>query len=654
MSFNIMSAFRNLRVGAKLGVGFGIVLLLTALITFVASSALHGVTDRVGKADDVNRMVKFLLEARQQEKNFVIRGEQKYADGVKEKVDSLIAQGKETKDRFADQYNKDEMDKVITAVNAYYAAFIGYVDTTRQRDTTAQAMEESARTVQTLMNKVRGEQKTEAMQLIRSGASAERLEDKIAKADDANRMLKWMLEIRRNEKNYMLRDDEKYVTSNDQLLSEMKSLMRALKSRYTNPNHQEMADKVMAALVDYSRNFNQYVEENKTAGIEMVNMLDNARAALDIAATTRKDQKAKLEAEIAAADTQLLTFSAIAVLLGIIAAYFITRIIVGPLTASVTTLNRLADGDLTVEVESHSKDEIGQLMSAMKHMATSLREIMTNIMGGTNQLATAAEELAAVTEDTSSGVNELMAETEQVATAMNEMSATVSEVSSNASLAASSTEEGRKVAADGRAIVMQTIDAINTLADNVTRSTEVINNLKQESNNIGTVLDVISGIAEQTNLLALNAAIEAARAGEQGRGFAVVADEVRTLAQRTQQSTDEIQSMITSLQNGANEAVGVMNTSQEQTHHTVAQAGQAGQALDEIMHLVEQIADMTTQIASAAEEQSATSGAVSESMNNISQVTERSAAGANQLAASSSELAQLGEHLRDQVARFKV
>ena len=293
-------------------------------------------------------------------------------------------------------------------------------------------------------------------------------------------------------------------------------------------------------------------------------------------------------------------------------------------------------------------------MSAMKHMATSLREIMTNIMGGTNQLATAAEELAAVTEDTSSGVNELMAETEQVATAMNEMSATVSEVSSNASLAASSTEEGRKVAADGRAIVMQTIDAINTLADNVTRSTEVINNLKQESNNIGTVLDVISGIAEQTNLLALNAAIEAARAGEQGRGFAVVADEVRTLAQRTQQSTDEIQSMITSLQNGANEAVGVMNTSQEQTHHTVAQAGQAGQALDEIMHLVEQIADMTTQIASAAEEQSATSGAVSESMNNISQVTERSAAGANQLAASSSELAQLGEHLRDQVARFKV
>lgn len=654
MSFNVMNAFRDLRVGAKLGVGFGIVLLLTGLIAFVGSDALHGVTDRVGKADDVNRMVKLLLEARQQEKNFIIRGEDKYIAGVKEKVAALIAQGEETKARFTDQSNKDEMDKIITAAKAYQTSFQGYVDTTMRRNASAKAMEESARTVRTLMDKVRGEQKAEVMELISTGASAARLEDKITKADDANRMIKWMLEIRRSEKNYMLRGEEQYIRNVEQLVGEMKSLMRSLKSRYTNPNHRDMADQVMTALVEYARNFNQYIEEDKAAGTEMTNMLDNARTALEVAANTRKDQKAKLQAEIAGADNKLIMFSMIAVLLGVIAAMFITRIIVRPLSASVATLNRLADGDLTVEVQSHSKDEIGQLMTAMKHMAGSLRDIMTNIMGGTNQLATAAEELAAVTEDTSSGVNELMAETEQVATAMNEMSATVGEVSNNASQAAASTEEGRKVASDGRAIVMQTIEAINKLADNVTRSTEVINKLKQESNNIGTVLDVISGIAEQTNLLALNAAIEAARAGEQGRGFAVVADEVRTLAQRTQQSTDEIQSMITALQNGANEAVGVMNASQEQTHHTVEQAGQAGEALNEIMRLVERIADMTTQIASAAEEQSATAGAVSESMNNISQVTERSAAGANQLSASSSELAQLGEHLREQVGRFKV
>jgi methyl-accepting chemotaxis protein len=270
------------------------------------------------------------------------------------------------------------------------------------------------------------------------------------------------------------------------------------------------------------------------------------------------------------------------------------------------------------------------------------------------QLASAAEETSAVTTQTNAGISQQLSETSQVATAMNEMSATVQDVARNAVEAATAAKDADVTFDEGKKVVDRVISAIGELAGEVESAANVIQQLEEESRNIGSVLDVIKSIAEQTNLLALNAAIEAARAGEQGRGFAVVADEVRTLAGRTQESTQEIEEMISRLQSGTDNAVKVMESGKEITQVGVDQAAAAGEALQTINAAVEQISGMNTQIASAAEEQSAVAEEINRSIVSINEVAEQSSIGAQQTAAASDDLAKLAEQLKALVERFKV
>ena len=345
---------------------------------------------------------------------------------------------------------------------------------------------------------------------------------------------------------------------------------------------------------------------------------------------------------------------AAAVILVVFLATFLARLIGSQLKVLVNKVETVAAGNLTVEIQQHTQDEIGDLFGSFGRMVASLRTIIGDVTGSTAQLASAAEEMSAVTEQTSQGVKQQQTETDQIATAMNEMSATVQDVARNAAAAAQAARQADEQASDGKQVVTQTIEAIDTLAGEVEKASQVIQKLEGDSISIGAVLDVIKGIAEQTNLLALNAAIEAARAGEQGRGFAVVADEVRTLAQRTQQSTQEIRKMIESLQSGAKNAVQVMLGGKRQAQMSVEQAAKAGAALETITRAVATITDMNTQIASAAEEQSAVAEEMNRNIVNISQVANQTAEGAHQTANGSADMAQLAGRLQAAVGRFRI
>lgn len=317
-------------------------------------------------------------------------------------------------------------------------------------------------------------------------------------------------------------------------------------------------------------------------------------------------------------------------------------------------IQQLADGELFTRLEIKSQDEMQKIAIDFNGMAEKFEALVQQIVSATGQLASTAEEYAKISRESSSNLENQNRETEQVATAMNEMSATVSEVARSASDAAAAASNADDEAASGKNIVQETTDSIAGLAGEVENVANVIQTLAKDSEDIGSVLDVIKGIAEQTNLLALNAAIEAARAGEQGRGFAVVADEVRTLASRTQDSTKEIESMIERLQMGANNAVNVMEMGRNQAQEGVEHSHQAANALESITDAVAVINQMNIQIASAVEEQSVTTEEMNRNIVSISQLAEQTLNGANQSTTSSEELAGLASHLKALVSQFKM
>jgi len=310
--------------------------------------------------------------------------------------------------------------------------------------------------------------------------------------------------------------------------------------------------------------------------------------------------------------------------------------------------------DLTLRSDIDSKDETGDMSRAFNAMLHNFEDLIRQVASSSTQLSTAAEEVSAVAGDSAKHVERQHTETDMVATAINEMTATVQEVAQNAQNASGAATSADTEAKTGKLVVTNTSNAIKQLVSDVENAAKVIHNVEQASENIGSVLDVIKNIAEQTNLLALNAAIEAARAGEQGRGFAVVADEVRTLASRTQESTAEIETMIEQLQHGSKQAVEVMDKGSKQAKSGAEMAQEAAESLNAITLAVSTISDMNTQIAAAAEEQSAVSDEINRSIVNISQLSEQTASGAEQTTGASTELARLAADLQGQIAMFKV
>ncbi|NUT77507.1 methyl-accepting chemotaxis protein [Pseudomonas sp. C1C7] len=347
-------------------------------------------------------------------------------------------------------------------------------------------------------------------------------------------------------------------------------------------------------------------------------------------------------------------FIGLAALATVALALLLTRSIVRPLSEAVIAAEHVAQGDLTRPIETRGNDEVSRLLKALATMQQNLRETLQGISRSATQLTTAADELNAVTLDSTQGLQQQNNEIEQAATAVNEMTSAVEEVARNAVSTSDATRQSSESAQMGQERVSETASAISSLSDDVQSTSELVQSLANQSQDIGKVLDVIRAIAEQTNLLALNAAIEAARAGESGRGFAVVADEVRALAYRTQQSTQEIEQMVQGMRSGSSLALDAMNASANRAASTLVLAERAGQALQTITASVHQIHERNLVIASAAEEQAQVAREVDRNLVNIRDLSVRSAAGADQTSASSHELSQLANALQGMVRRFRV
>jgi len=375
---------------------------------------------------------------------------------------------------------------------------------------------------------------------------------------------------------------------------------------------------------------------------------------VDIKIRVAGETAVKNKSIISGAIWMMTGFAVAGVLLAIALGVFISRGVTVPLATGVDVAKRLADGDLTVDVKVDSKDETGQLMEAMQTMVHSLRDMITSTVDISTGIASASNQLQSTAQQIATGAEEVAAQTSTVATASEEMAATSSDIARNCTMAADASQQSANSAHAGATVVQETITGMNIIAEKVRQTSTTIEALGARSEQIGDIVGTIEDIADQTNLLALNAAIEAARAGEQGRGFAVVADEVRALAERTTKATKEIGTMIKAIQNETKVAVKAMEEGVIEVEKGAASSQKSGQALDEILERIGEVSIQVSQIATASEEQTATTNEVTANVHQITDVVHQTAKGADETADAAAQLAKQAEDLQNLVRRFRL
>ncbi len=634
----------NISVNMKLALGFGLVLALTLLMAISDWLSLDKLIDRSNWMSDITRLNGSLTNLRVARLQYMLTdGDETAAQNVQNTLDAFVAQQKLLIASFKSPENLKLLNEQHDIINKYQSALVtmrkAYVESAVSRDN----MDHSSKVARDAMDVL----KTRVMQ------SAPGDEGRFEQLSTLTAVREQFLLARYQVRAYIAAQTVANEQAARQQLSEAIASLSALNTHFSAsaPDTLRTLD---GALEQYKQALQVYADTDKTITDMRKEMTDYGSGILSRSDELYKIQLERRDNESASANTIQLISTLLVLLFGICAAVVITRQITRPLRETLDVVERIAAGDLSQNLRITRRDDLGVLQQGIARMGTTLRELIGGIRDGVTQIASAAEELSAVTEQTSAGVNNQKIETDQVATAMHEMTATVQEVARNAEDASQAAAAADGEAREGDRVVNQAIDQIERLAVEVARSTEAMAVLQQESDKIGSVMDVIKAVAEQTNLLALNAAIEAARAGEAGRGFAVVADEVRGLAQRTQKSTEEIQTLVAALQSGTQQVASVMNTSRGLTDSSVTLTRQAGTSLQGITRTVSNIQSMNQQIAAAAEQQSAVAEEISRSIINVRDVSEQTAAASDETAKSSVELARLGNQLQMMVSHFKI
>ncbi len=642
--------FANLSVGKKLLLGFAMVLLLTLAVAATGFVAVDSILNRSAQSTQLATINAAILDARGQERDYALTRSDASAaalratlDKLNKELDDLTAISSAEELKTLQQIRSDAAD--YSRQFADYVVLIGNSAALRTNmDEAAQKSREEFEYIELDMY--------DAVRVLRLEGDHLKGSDPLTVAEAASGLTKRILDLRTSESVFIGNNSEAAVEQWKEVYTDVTTIGNSLKT-WLNEEQKATMDGALAALVAYEAAFTEF-RNNRSRRVALeAAMIAQAQRVLDTADRALADANQAMQSQSSSAYWLLAVITALAVVLGLVAATLISRMIVVPLRYTVQLAQRVSDGDLTLSETVTRRDELGQLQQAMYGMTDSLRTLISRIGGSVSQIAAAAEQLSAVTAQTSVGVRKQREETDQVATAMHQMAATVQEVAHNAERASLAARQADQQARQGDLVVKDAIGQIDNLSGEVEHSAHAIEELNTESGRIGSVLEVIRAVAEQTNLLALNAAIEAARAGEQGRGFAVVADEVRALARRTHDSTEEIEGLIGNLQRVAQKAVEQMQTSRNLTQRTVELASEAGIALGRITDSVSTIEQMNQQIAASAEEQSAVAENISESVTRVRDIGEQSASGSEQTAGASAELARLGVELQGLVARFR-